>query len=185
MNTNSEMRRITEVKQGASGGFQVRFYSPQTINQWFPMGDDREAALKKAKTWRNSREREFGITSSDYGVRRPRKRHGNSKADTGVFVAIGYKGDRFYADVMGVLNYTDETGKSKRKQKAHSILKHGYHTAYLLALKDRCEMAGLPLPKEVTIPKLSSDQIDKLRQEGATLKSLTEKATVPWTGVLA
>ena len=185
MNTNTEMRRITEVKQGNSGGFQVRFYSPQVANQWFPMEGDREAALKKAKSWRNSREREFGITSRDYGVRRPRKSHGNSKADTGVFVAIGYKANRFYADVMGVLNYTDENGKSKRKQKAHSILKHGYHNAYLMALKDRCELAGLQLPETVTIPKLTADQIDKLRQEGATLKSLTEKATVPWTGALA
>ncbi|MNQ65815.1 hypothetical protein D3C85_802840 [compost metagenome] len=102
-----------------------------------------------------------------------------------MFVAIGTKGKRFYADVMGVLNYTDEDGKAKRKQKAVSILRHGYHAAYIAAMQERCNMAGLPLPDKIQVPKLDDQQIDTLLQHGASVKSLTELALVPWTGKYA
>lgn len=179
---NTQMRRITVVP---NEGFHVRFYSPEKDSAYFSvkiLGEQK--AEKEAIKWRDKREKEMGISADDYGTRRPRKQHASSKADTGVFVAIGTKGKRFYADVMGVLNYTED-GKSKRKQKAVGILKHGYHAAYIKALQERCIMAGLPLPDKIKVPKLTDDQIDVLMAHGATVKSLTELAVVPWTGKLA
>lgn len=180
---DSSMRRITVIP---NEGYHVRFYSPECDSAYFSvkiLGE--EKAEKAARKWRDKREKEMGLTADDYGTRRPRTQHANSKANTGVFVAIGTKGKRFYADVMGVLNYTDEHGKSKRKQKAVSILRHGYHAAYITAMQERCNMAGLPLPDKIQVPKLDDQQIDLLVAHGATVKSLTELATVPWTGKLA
>lgn len=180
--TNIDMRRITETDKG----FHVRFYSPQKETMWFPVGSkDKEKVLSAALRYRNRRERELGLSKRDYGSRRPRARHANSKADTGVFPSIGYKNNRFYADVLGVLNFTDEEGKSKRKQKAVSILKHGYHAAYIMALEARCTLSGLPKPALVKVPKLTDEQVNLLKQHGATKKLLTEKAVVPWTGLKA
>lgn len=182
MTPDLDMRRITEVV-GDGGGFHVRFYSPTRESAWFPTRKDgREKALSKAVRYRNKLERELGLTAKDYGARRPRKKHASSKADTGVFPSIGYKRDRFYADVLGVLNYTDEHGKAKRKQKAVSILKHGYHAAYIAALEERCNMAGHEKPIDVVVPKLTDQQIKLLLENGATRRSLIEKAVVPWTG---
>lgn len=185
MNTNPAMRRITEVS-GDNFGYHVRFYSPTKDSQWFSgVTLGKQKALRAAKDWRDERERELGLTEKDYGARRPRQSHANSKGDTGVFTAIGTKAGRFYADVMAVLNFTDENGKAKRKQKTVSILKNGYHAAYVKALEERHKLTGLPLPEVVTVPKLSDTQIDQLMAAGATVKSLTEKVTVPWTGKLA
>jgi len=178
---NTQMRRITVVP---NEGFHVRFYSPEKDSAYFSVKTLGDKAEKEAIKWRDKREKEMGISADDYGTRRPRAVHANSKADTGVFVAIGTKGKRFYADVMGVLNYT-ENGKSKRKQKAVSILRNGYHAAYIKALQERCTMAGLPLPEKVKVPKLTDQQIDILVAHGASVKSLTELAVVPWTGKLA
>lgn len=180
---NTSMRRITIIPDE---GYHVRFYSPERDSAYFSvkiLGDHK--AEREAIKWRDKREKEMGISADDYGTRRPRTQHASSKADTGVFVAIGTKGKRFYADVMGVLNFTDEHGKSKRKQKAVGIMKHGYHAAYIKALQERCTMAGLPLPEKVKVPKLSDEHIDILLAQGATVKSLTELAVVPWTGKLA
>lgn len=179
---NSSMRRITVIPDE---GFHVRFYSPEKDSAYFSVKILGDKAEREAIKWRDKREKEMGIGADDYGTRRPRAVHANSKADTGVFVAIGTKGKRFYADVMGVLNYTDEHGKSKRKQKAVSILKHGYHAAYIKALQERCIMAGQPLPEKLKVPKLTDQQIDLLVAQGATGKCLTELAIVPWTGKLA
>lgn len=177
--TEIDMRRITVTDKGC----HVRFYSPEKEAMWFPAAaKGKERALSEAIRYRNRRERELGLTKKDYGSRRPRARHANSKADTGVFPSIGYKNNRFYADVLGVLNYTDEDGKPKRKQKAVSILKHGYHAAYIMALDARCTMSGLPRPAKVVVPKLTEEQTALLLQHGATKKLLTEKAVVPWTG---
>lgn len=176
-----DMRRITETDKG----YHVRFYSPVKEAMWFPASNGKEKALGEAMRYRNRRERELGLSKKDYGSRRPRARHANSKADTGVFPSIGYKNNRFYADVLGVLNFTDDDGKSKRKQKAISILKHGYHAAYIQALEARCKMSGLPKPAEVKVPKLTTEQTALLIQHGATKKLLTEKAVVPWTGLKA
>lgn len=179
---NTDMRRITEVT-GDNFGYHVRFYSPEKDSHWFSgVAMGKQPALEAAKEWRDAREQELGLTEKDYGMRRPRASHANSKGDTGVFVAIGIKAGRFYADVMGVLNFTDENGKAKRKQKAVSILKNGYHAAYIKALEARHALSGLPLPDAVTVPKLSDEQIDLLLEHGATSKTLTQKAIVPWTG---
>lgn len=179
---NTQMRRITVVPEG----FHVRFYSPEKDSAYFSvkvLGEQK--AEREAIKWRDKREKEMGLSADDYGTRRPRTQHASSKADTGVFIAIGTKGKRFYADVMGVLNFTDEHGKSKRKQKAVGILKHGYHAAYIKALQERHVMAGLPLPETVKIPKLTDEQIDVLLANGATAKQLSERAIVPWTGKYA
>jgi hypothetical protein len=176
----TSMRRITVVEDE---GYHVRFYGQHRDSAYFSvklLGD--EEAEKAAVAWRDKREAEMGLSAADYGTRRPRAAHSNSKADTGVFVAIGFKRNRFYADVMGVLNFTDKDGKKKRKQYAASILKKGYHAAYVEALQKRCEMAELPLPDKVKVPKLTDDQIDILLAHGATLKTLTETTVVPWTG---
>lgn len=177
---NTQMRRITFVEDA---GYHVRFYSPERDSAYFSvklLGDKK--AEREAIKWRDKREAEMGLSAADYGTRRPRITHSNSKADTGVFVSMGFKRDRFYADVMGVLNYTDENGKTKRKQYTAGIIKKGYHAAYIDALQKRCEMAGLPLPEKVKVPQLTDEQIDMLLAHGATAKSLTETAVVPWTG---
>lgn len=182
MNT---MRRITEVN-GPNPGYHVRFYGKQPDAAWFPTkGVGSRAAVKAAKEWRDARESELGLRPEDYGSRRPREAFAASKQDTGVFVTMGVKRNRFYADVMGILNYTDADGKAKRKQRAVSILKHGYHAAYIAALKARYEFTGQPLPKKVTVPKLTDEQVDLLMANGATAKQLTACAIVPWTNKLA
>lgn len=176
------MRRITEVT-GPNPGFHVRFYGKQHDAAWFPIkGVGSRAAVKAAKEWRDAKEVELGLSSAQYGSRRPRATYAGR--DAGVFVTMGVKRDRFYADVMGVLNYTDGN-KVKRKQKAVSILKNGYHAAYIAAYQARCEFTGQPLPAKVVVPKLTDEQVDVLIAHGATVKSLTERAIMPWNNKLA
>lgn len=176
------MRRITEVRTGARPGFQVRFYGDVKDKAWFSTKKlGREVALQQAKRWRNKRERELGLTSKDYGSGRPRTRHAKSKSVPGVFVSAGKRNGRPYADVVAVLNYKEE-GKSKRKQKAFSIIKYGYHLAFVYAVEARYNMIGLERPLIVEVPELDFDTQRKIVAMGASKKDLQLAAVIPWTG---
>lgn len=182
MSTTNPMRRITEIHNTpARKGFQVRFYGPKPESNWFPIeGTARTSALRQAKRWRDQREQELGLSAADYGTRRPRTSNKRSKANIGVFASVGKKNGRFYGDVLGVLNYTED-GKQKRKQKAFSILNLGYHAAYVAAVEARCIMTNTELPDKVDVPPLDEDKRQLLLEAGATEDLLTRTAIVPWS----
>ena len=175
------MRRITEVSTGARPGFQVRFYGDVKDKAWFSTKKlGREVALQQAKRWRNKRERELGLTAKDYGSGRPRTSHAKSKSVPGVFVSIGNRNGRPYADVVAVLNYQEE-GKSRRKQKSFSIIKYGYHLAFVLAVEERCSMIGAELPIAIEVPELDFDQERKVISMGASKADPYTAALIPRT----
>lgn len=181
--TEISMRRITEVSDAERPGFQVRFYTPKIDRAWFSVNElGRDKALSRAQRWRDSRERELGLSKNDYGRRRPRKAYADS-AFAGVFVSVGFRNGKFYADVIGSVNYTDDEGRHRRKQRGFSILTNGYHEAYVKAVEARCKLARISLPGEVEVPKLGSERIETIRKETKVTKvSLTRTALVPWTG---